>query len=89
MKKYKKWVESAHPYSQSIDGPALSPTTIHGAENQIRVMALNIRTTFGLDKRFNKAAIYKACELLEQAASLLDDGTLTGDTRNSPHEFTK
>jgi hypothetical protein len=75
-------------YRPSIDGPALEPTTIAGAEHQIQSLATQIRTTFGIDpsfKEFNQQ-IQQATKLLEQAANLLGNN-MSGEQRATPHKW--
>jgi len=85
---FANWLENkneSYNYNPSIDGPPLEPHTISGAEVQIRQLATNIRTTFGLDPKWKdyQQQFQQATALLEKAASLLDDGTMSGDLRNA------
>ena len=75
-------------YSASIDGPPLKPVSISGAEVQIRELAIQIRTTFGLDEKWNdhKQEILDATQLLDKAADQLGK-EMDGDKRNDPHKF--
>lgn len=88
MKTYHQWEENLL-YRPEIDGPPLNPHTISGAEVQIKQLASNIRTSFGLDPQWqdHKQRIIKAMNLLDQAAGLLDDGTMGGKMRNTPHQY--
>jgi hypothetical protein len=76
------------PYNPSIDGPPLKPGTISGAEMQIKELATQIRTTFGLDPKWDdhKKQILDATKLLDQAADSIGD-YMDGDKRNDPHKF--
>ena len=91
MKRLNDWLLSKNINENvivALDGEPLKPRTISGAERQIRQLALEIRTTFGLDERFKNHPGIQACsKLLEQAASVLDDGSLSGEERNAPHRF--
>ena len=96
MKNFQEWLKTNTPlheyygtYEPSLDGPPLLPHTISGAEIQIRHLASNIRTTFGIDPRWqdHKQRIHKVMELLDKAAGLLDDGTMNGEMRNTPHKY--
>lgn len=75
-------------YNPSIDGPPLKPSTISGAEMQIKELATQIRTTFGLDPKWadHKDQIVAATKLLDQAADSIGD-YMDGDKRNDPHKF--
>ena len=90
MKKYDEWRinEEGYAYNSSVDGPPLEPHTIHGAENQIRTLARNIRTTFGLDPKWQqyKQQILKATQQLDEAANILGE-EMSGDERNDPHQY--
>jgi hypothetical protein len=87
-KNFYHWLQEVS-YNQSIDGPPLQPHTISGAEVQIRQLASNIRTTFNLDPQWkdHQQQILKATQLLDQAADMLDDGSMGGDLRNAPHKY--
>jgi len=76
------------PYNPSIDGPPLKPGTISGAEMQIKELATQIRTTFGLDPKWadHKKQILDATKLLDQAADSIGD-YMDGSLRNDPHKF--
>lgn len=78
MQTFKKYLE-AFSYSPTIDGKALEPTTISGAEVQIKHLSSHLRFTFrGLPN------IEKVTELLDQAANMLDaDVKLSGKERNT------
>jgi len=75
-------------YSPSIDGPPLKPYTISGAEIQNKELATQIRTTFGLDPKWDdhKKQILDATKLLDQAADSIGD-YMDGSLRNDPHQF--
>ena len=90
MKHFVEWriEEGGFPYSERIDGPPLNPHTISGAENQIRALASNIRTTFNLDPRWKKYRdqILASTKHLEEAADALGE-KMSGDERNQPHQY--
>lgn len=90
MKKFKQYrIENEnYNYAPSIDGPALEPHTINGAEMQIRQLARNIRTTFNLDERWKPyhAQILQATKLLDEAANTIGN-IMSGEERNTPHRF--
>lgn len=89
MKKFNHWVNESFVYNQQIDGPPLKTHTIAAAEVQIRQLALELRTSFGLDKRFEQYhdQIFKAAELLEKAVSTLESVRARGIDRNTPHKY--
>jgi len=68
MKSFQKWMEN-----QVSNEPLLQPYTLSGAEKQIRMLATNIRTTFGLDPKWEsyKEQILAATQHLEEGANLL------------------
>ena len=80
MKTFKEW-----NYQPTIDGPALDPHTISGAEVQIRTLARNIRSSFVYMPNSKWAdyrdQIFKACEMLDQAANTIGDN-MSGEIRN-------
>ena len=86
MKNFREWRlnEGMVRYNPAIDGPPLQPKTASGAMYQIQALALEIRTTFGLDERFAeyKQHIMKCSELLEQAA-----GAMAQVMASDPHKF--
>jgi len=89
MKKFKQWrIEEGYSYTPSIDGPALQPHTISGAEVQIRQLASNIRTTFNLDERWKEhhTQILQATKLLDDAANMIGN-VMSGEERNTPHKY--
>lgn len=91
MKKFTEWVNEVH-YDPHFDGPALKPHTISAAENQIRWLATQIRQSFNQDQRFrdHHDQIFKACQLLDQAADIIGDTMMAGDQqelRGLPHKF--
>jgi hypothetical protein len=80
--------EMVEMYIPSIDGPPLKPSTIAGVEVQIRELATQIRTTFGLDEKWDdhKNQIFDATKILDQAADQIGR-KMDGDKRNDPHKF--
>ena len=95
MKNFFEWAARLNEmnYDQKLDGPPLMPHHISGAENQIRTLARNLRTTFNLDPEFqaHHEQIFKAAQLLDQAADIIGD-TMLGDQahfRGKTHKFYK
>lgn len=96
MKSYKEYlhenslISETLSYIPEIDGPPLLPKHIHGAEVQIKNLAGNIRTTFGLDERYAKfkMQINKAADLLDEAANLIGN-VMSSEERMQPHKFHK
>lgn len=90
MKKFEDWkvIRENVTFNPNIDGEPLNPKTIAGAEVQIRTLARNIRTSFGLDKSFgnNHQSIHKAAELIDQAANIIGND-MDGDLRNQSHGY--
>ena len=90
MKHFNEWriEEAGYAYSPSIDGPPLEPKSIHGAENQIRTLAANIRTTFNLDPRWAryKDQILAATKHLDEGADALGTG-MSREERGQPHQY--
>lgn len=89
MKKFNEFLtEAGFPYRASIDGPPLNPHTISGAENQIRELARQIRTTFGIDERWrvHKPQIVQACSILDKAADIIGSN-MSDEERMLPHKF--
>lgn len=82
MKSFTEW-KMNESYNPNIDGPPLEPHTLMGARTQIQILARNIRTTFGLDEKWNSQAIHDATQHLEQAAMAL----AKLDNRIVPHKF--
>jgi hypothetical protein len=89
MKHFNEWriEEAGYLYSQSIDGPPLEPTSISGAENQIRTLARNIRTSFNFDPRWKKFQdqILSATKHLDDGANMLGKN-MSREERNQPHQ---
>jgi len=83
-----RYQESGYGYSQHLDGAPLKPKTIVGAEEQIYELAREIRTTFGLDKRWAmyKNQIVRATSMMDDAAKLLGEG-MSGEERSTEHNF--
>ncbi len=82
-----QWMELN--FSQQIDGPALTPKNISGAEIQIRGLARNLRTTFLLDDpnfASHTEQIKEAISLLEKAADVIGRD-MSGDVRSQPHKY--
>ena len=75
------------------DGPPLEPHTISAAENQIRILARNIRTTFNHDPNFVRFrdVLLKATNLMDDAAGIIGHAAMqdqdTLDLRVKPHKY--
>lgn len=70
MKSFNEWLE-AQFYQPNSDGPPLNPTSIAGAENQIRALAGSIQLMAG-DHRFPpvvQQSMMRSVALLQQAAN--------------------
>lgn len=86
MKKFKEWTET---FNQNIDGPPLTPDTIMGAENQLKALARNIRTTFLLDPRFkNNPGILEATNLIDKAADVIGND-VDGSLRQTKYQISQ
>jgi hypothetical protein len=75
MNSFKQWKE-AISYNQGLDGQPLAPRTISGSEIQIRTLASNIHNFVNVPTSpvyQYRDQIFKTCELLEKAATIIGD----------------